>query len=430
LALTYSLLTAPSNAVISSAGVITWTPVVAQVPSTNVFTTVVSDDGTPSLSATNSFTNFVLAVHSGPVLLAQSNRTTVGLASLTVTNAATCNDIPPLALTYSLQTAPSNAVISTAGVITWTPEVAQVPSTNVFTTVASDSGTPSLSATNSFTNFVLAVHNGPALLAQTNRTVVELTTLLVTNTVTDNDVPPLMLTFSLLNPPAGASIDTNGVINWTPSEAQGPGTDLITTVVTDNGLPPLSATNSFIVGVEESNQPPVLPVQTNRTLIGLTTLVVTNTATDPDLPANMLTYVLDTGPTNAVIDTNGVITWAPVTAQVPSTNLFTTVVTDYNPWAINNQQLSATNSFYVFAVGSPVPPPPITIESISISNNAATITWTAAAGYSYRLQYKASLLDTNWNDILPPVQAAGSTAYATNDVSGLAQRFYRIVLTQ
>ena len=53
------------------------------------------------------------------------------------------------------------------------------------------------------------------------------------------------------------------------------------------------------------------------------------------------------GPPNAIIDTNGLITWQPQPGQVPSTNLFTTVVTDYNPDAINAQQLSATNQFTV-----------------------------------------------------------------------------------
>src|SRR5207244_965284 len=54
------------------------------------------------------------------------------------------------------------------------------------------------------------------------------------------------------------------------------------------------------------NNPPVLPLQTNRTIAPLSTLFVTNTATDPDLPANPLTYTLQ-GPANATINTNGVI---------------------------------------------------------------------------------------------------------------------------
>jgi len=117
----------------------------------------------------------------------------------------------------------------------------------------------------------------------------------------------------------------------------GAGTNVITTVVTDDGTPALSATNSFTVIVEESNSPPLLPAQTNRTLVGLAILTVTNTASDTDLPVNTLTYVLQTGPSNAVIDVNGIITWTPMAAQAPSTNLFTTVVTDYNPWAITRK---------------------------------------------------------------------------------------------
>jgi hypothetical protein len=54
----------------------------------------------------------------------------------------------------------------------------------------------------------------------------------------------------------------------------------------------LSATNSFTVTVNEVNVPPVLPAQTNRTIGVLTTLIVTNTATDSDIPPNPLTYQL------------------------------------------------------------------------------------------------------------------------------------------
>ena len=64
------------------------------------------------------------------------------------------------------------------------------------------------------------------------------------------------------------------------------------------------------------------------------------------MPPVTLSYQL-TGPSGAAIDGNGLITWTPSVAQVPSTNVFTTVVTDLNPWAVNSQQLSATNSFTV-----------------------------------------------------------------------------------
>src|SRR5580765_2710572 len=103
-----------------------------------------------------------------------------------------------------------------------------------------------------------------------------------------------------------------------------------------------------------ANNPPVLPVQTNRTIPPLASMVVTNTATDSDNPPNPLTYSL-TGPAGASIDANGIISWTPTAAQTQTTNLFTTVVTDYNssaPPAL--QHLSATNTFTVVVNGAVV----------------------------------------------------------------------------
>jgi subtilisin-like proprotein convertase family protein len=148
-------------------------------------------------------------------------------------------------------------------------------------------------------------------------------------------------------------ISNNGIITWTPSEAQGPGVYIITTIVVDNGLPPSSAQNSFIVTVNEVNTPPFwpanVPSQTNYIINDLSTLTVMNTATDTDIPPNPLTYQLaGPTPTNATIDTNnGVITWTPTLAQAGTTNTFVTIVTDTNAFALVNQSLSATNSFTV-----------------------------------------------------------------------------------
>src|SRR5205085_484060 len=149
-----------------------------------------------------------------------------------------------------------------------------------------------------------------------DRTIAELTALTVTNTATDFN----SVSYTLLNPPSGAAISANGVITWSPTEAQGPGTNTITTVATDNALPPLSATNTFNVLVTEVNIAPTLPVQTNRTVSELILLVITNKASDSDIPANALSYSLVNPPAGATIDTNGAISWTPTEAQGPSTN--------------------------------------------------------------------------------------------------------------
>jgi hypothetical protein len=54
--LTYQLVNAPEGAAISPNGIIAWTPSAAFAPNTYTFTTVVTDNGAPPLSATNIFT--------------------------------------------------------------------------------------------------------------------------------------------------------------------------------------------------------------------------------------------------------------------------------------------------------------------------------------------------------------------------------------
>ena len=167
--------------------------------------------------------------------------------------------------------------------------------------------------------------------------------------VTTNTTAPVIYTLTATNLSDGsvvtnATIDSNGVINWTPTEAQGPGTYVFRTLAT-YGVN--QTNNSFTVTVREVNTAPVLPPQNDVTLVGLQSLTVSNTAADSDLPVNTLSYQL-TGPDGASIDTDGVITWTPSYNQVPGTNTFTTVVSDGS--------LKATNSFVVTVIQPHVAP--------------------------------------------------------------------------
>jgi len=63
--LTYALY--PTNALINANGVITWTPPATNTETTNLFTTVVFDNGVPVKYATNQFTVYVLPSPSGTV---------------------------------------------------------------------------------------------------------------------------------------------------------------------------------------------------------------------------------------------------------------------------------------------------------------------------------------------------------------------------
>jgi hypothetical protein len=419
---------AVTNAAIDTNGVITWTPSEAQGPGVYTFNTVVSDG---SFSATNNFTVVVNEVNTAPVLPEQFDRTVRRSTLMVVTNTATDSDIPTNALTYRLINAPVGAAINANGVISWTPQTSQI-GTNTITTVVTDTNmwavnAKSLSTTNNFQVIVTlgTVNSPPWLPAQTDQVVNEQTTLVVTNTGMDSTFPANNLSYALLAAPTGVAIDPNGIITWTPTEAQGPSTNTITTVVTDDGSPPMSTTNSFTVVVNEVNTAPVLPGQSLRTIAALATLIVTNTATDSDIPSNTLSYTLLAPPTGATIDTNGVISWTPNTGQGPSTNTITTVVTDYNPWAVNAQHLSATNSFTVIVTASNAA---FKITSITITNGVAVITWNSVANNYYRLQYKNNLLDANWTDLAPDILATGSVTSTTNVLGGAPRRFYRVEL--
>jgi len=85
--------------------------------------------------------------------------------------------------------------------------------------------------------------------------------LTVTNTATDSDQHATILGYGLISPPAGMTINANGIITWTPAQNQSPSTNTITTVVTNSDAfdlvnPRLTATNNFTVIVKEVNVAP------------------------------------------------------------------------------------------------------------------------------------------------------------------------------
>jgi hypothetical protein len=265
------------------------------------------------------------------------------------------------------------------------------------------------------------------LPVQTNQVVNEQTTLVVTNTGMDSNIPANALSYALLAAPAGAAIDSNGIITWTPTQTQSPGTNTITTVVTDNGSPPMSATNSFTVIVKEVNVAPVLPVVSTQTVSALTLLTVIDTATEPNIHATTIGYRLVNPPAGMTINVNGIITWTPTQAQSPSTNIITTVVTNSDAFDLVNPQLTASNSFTVIVPGGSTLP---LIQSISLTNSIATIKWSAVSGQNYRLQYKQNLTDSTWSNVVPDFTASGSIAIGTNGVNNSTQQFYRVMLLQ
>jgi hypothetical protein len=155
--------------------------------------------------------------NTAPVLAAVTNKTIDAGVTLNVTNTATDSGAPPQTLTFSLLNGPTYAALNaTNGVFTWRPRVSQADTTNMVTVLVADDGTPSLSATNSFTVTVNAlarpvlgsiaasggqvslVVNGPAGPDYTLLTSTNLTGWQVLFT-TNSPATPLMLVDTNLN---------------------------------------------------------------------------------------------------------------------------------------------------------------------------------------------------------------------------------------
>jgi hypothetical protein len=100
-----------------------------------------------------------------------------------------------------------------------------------------------------FTIAAPAANQPPVIAAISDKAVVETNLLTFTVSVTDTDLPPQTLTFSLEpGAPAGTGINSsNGLFTWTPPAGSGLRTNEVTVRVTDNGEPPLSSTASFRV---------------------------------------------------------------------------------------------------------------------------------------------------------------------------------------
>jgi hypothetical protein len=159
----------------------------------------------------------------------------------------------------------------------------------------------------------------------------------------------------------------------------------------------------------------VLPIIPDQVIAELTTLVVTNTATDADIPANTLTYQLLAAPEGATISAEGIITWTPTEAEGPSTNTVTVKVTDDGSPA-----LSATNSFTVVVRALPN----LELKAISMTDGVFTMVANGVSGQTFTLQVSPDL--RSWTDLVT-TNSAEATLTLQDRAAGLSGRqFYRL----
>jgi hypothetical protein len=411
--LTFSLVSTPAHGVLSGSG-----GGLVYRPNNNYFGSdsfrfKVNDGIADSAPATVAIT--VNPVNDPPTADDQSVTTAEDTSmAITLTGSDPEGDV----LSYEIVTGPVHGALSGAA-----PSLVYSPDTNFFGTDSIDFkvNDGSLdSATATVTITVNAVNDAPLLDPIADQVITEGITLTLSNTASDVDLPVQTLLFSLdPGAPEGAAIDpTNGVFTWTPTEAQGPGTNLITVRVTDDGSPALSATQRFTVIVLETNTAPALQAIPDQTAYVNRLLLFTVTATDPDFPANQLTFSLGTNaPAAATLDpATGVFEWTPTDTDIGTNVLTVRVIDDGAP------PMSDVKSFNVVVVAAPV------IQSISVAGDNVTLVWSAVAGRSYQVQFKSDLADPVWGTLAGDVTAAGNTAKKTDVIGSNERRFYQILV--
>ena len=232
----------------------------------------------------------------------------------------------------------------------------------------------------------------PVLTPLSDRTMGEGSLLNLTLTATDDNPSAQSLTFGLASGPSGLTVTANGVVNWTPTEVQGPSTAVVRVFVSD-GL--ASVASQFNVVVREVNQPPTLLRPSDQTVEQGTVLNLALAATDNDLPAQPLTFGLaGGGPVGLTVTADGLVSWAPAAAQAPSTNVVRVLVSD--------GFATATNQFTI--VVRQVSTAPLFIERVTLSGGIPTFTFPTVSGNRYRLLYRNELVGNSWLTLIRPPQ--------------------------
>ncbi|MBN8246829.1 MAG: CotH kinase family protein, partial [Verrucomicrobia bacterium] len=319
-ALSYSLVSGPAGMTVSAAGALDWTPSVHQAPGVFPVTVQVADDGVPSLNDSETFEVTVSQSATALLLHAWNFNTAGTLLSPSQTLAGTPG---------TLATSPVSAtdVLADSG-----------QSFAGLNAVGTDGAGTHLRVNNPLgytLNFALPTsgHENVLVRYETRRSgsgagtqVIEYTTdgtgyqsLATVPTVAPSDVAPAVveLDFSDI-----AAADNNPLFGLRITFQQGTGGtggnnrfDNVT--VRGAALPPAP-----------DNTAPTLATVENQTVAEGTELALTLSGSDTDVPAQILSYSVVSGPEGLTVSPTGALSWTPTEAQGPGVFPVTVQVTD------------------------------------------------------------------------------------------------------
>ncbi len=170
------------------------------------------------------------------------------------------------------------------------------------------------------------------------------------------------------------------------------------------------------------NHPPAITsLQTNFTILAGSTLTITNTASDPDQPAQTLAWSLSAPPAGATINpNNGIFSWRPGMAQSPSTNLIVVQVSD------NGTPMMAATQTWLVTVIQPVPPS-LSVPALLDGNFSMTVS--GDSGPDYVVENTTNLGGpANWQPVFTNLAAVTPFQFTAAGTVGSPPKFYRVRL--
>ena len=480
--LTFSLLAGPGTATLnSSSGAFSWTPQPSDAGSTNLFTIKVADNGTPSLSATNSF--YVTVNKQTPVLTAPvATAITYGqtLAGSSLSGGAATNSVnnASVAGNFAFTTpamAPGTGTASQP--VTFTPtDTAHYSNATVNVSVTVNKRTPVLTAptataiaygqtltnsslsggaaTNSANNAAVAggfafttpstapgAGTANQLVTFTPMDTTDYNSATVNASVTVYQANPTVTVGSSENPSGyGDSViftvslpaDATGTVNFLTNgvllnaQALSGGSATATNGTLPCGTNLITAVYSGggnYSGVTNTlnqvvtNHPPVLAAIGNQTVNVGQTFAVTASASDADAPPQTLTFALLAGATNATLNTN---------SGAFSFRPLITQANSTNSFTLQVSDngvpsLSATQSFYVAV--NPLSAPGV--GTISFTGGQFSLRVSGQSGPDYAIEASTNL--AQWSNVFTTNSPALPFNWTDTTTNG-PQRFYRVKL--
>ncbi len=228
-----------------------------------------------------------------------------------------------------------------------------------------------------------------------------------TNAATD-----IIETFNLTNFAASSVTPwiTSGTLSLAPQTAVN---------LTNSSFTYVLPAMSVVTFAGQGNTPPTVGPVPDQTVNAGVTLLVTNTASDSDVPAQTLTFGAgNTLPASATINpTNGVFTWRPPVSQANTTNVVQIQVTDSG-----QPNLSATNRFRVIVnpLASPV------VSSVTTKRTEIDLVVNGPTGPDYTLLTSTNLVD--WQSVLTAMSPTPPVTLADTNYPSGPMRFYRVRL--